>query len=63
MAKLPNVRGELDGMEVRLRDVPRSRLPDFVVVREGRRVRPYRFIDVDEDTFTHGGDEPGGEPE
>lgn len=41
----------LDGKPIRFKHVPRERLPDLVVVENGQRSRPYRFVDIDESPF------------
>lgn len=41
----------LDDEPVDLEDVPEDRMQDVEVEVDGRRVRPYRFVDVDSPTF------------
>ena len=40
--------GELDGKAVRMGDVPKDRLPEWVTVIDGKPVRPFRFANVDD---------------
>lgn len=36
--------GELDGVSVRLRDVPKDRLVDWFTDVDGKKARPFRFF-------------------
>lgn len=38
--------GELDGKAVRMGDVPKDRLAEWVTMVDGKPVRPFRFVGV-----------------
>lgn len=42
---------EFEGERIRLRDVPKDRRAEVVVEIDGQRVRPFRFVAVDDDPF------------